>query len=146
MATYFWFKISSNNVLLQSFGSGNGLLSDGTKPLPEPLSRTIIKVQWQSFDDTFTRDTTAVNHQHYLELYYSEIPFKSSRDLRDKHSGFLHLLLQHMILVYPSESKWWNIYHCSIVAAITHFKQTLACVNQSCEKDKSMVWYKANKK
>ena len=50
MATKNWVKI----------GSDNGLLPDGTKPLPEQML-IISKVQWQSAKGNFTRDTSAID-------------------------------------------------------------------------------------
>ena len=43
MATDIWANI----------GSGNGLLADGTKPLPEPML---------TYEGSFTRDTSAFDH------------------------------------------------------------------------------------
>ena len=48
MATKIWVKI----------GSDNGLLPDGTKPLPE---QTLIYYQWGPERNSI-RDTTAINH------------------------------------------------------------------------------------
>ena len=48
-----WWQIWVN------IGSGNGLLPDGTKPLPEPV---LTKVLWNSFDDCFSTDSVAINH------------------------------------------------------------------------------------
>ena len=39
----------------------------------------ISKVLWGSREDNFTRDTSAVNHKHWLEKYISKISFKFPR-------------------------------------------------------------------
>ena len=44
MVTYIWVNI----------GSGNGLLPDGIKPLPEPILILINKVLWYSLERIFT--------------------------------------------------------------------------------------------
>ena len=49
--------------ILVNTGSGNGLLPDGTEPLPEPVLIYIIsKVQWHSSEGNCTRDTSSINH------------------------------------------------------------------------------------
>ena len=52
MATEIWVNI----------GSGNDLLPDGTKPLPELMLTIISKVQWHLSEGTFTTDTSAMNN------------------------------------------------------------------------------------
>ena len=37
-------------------GSGNGLLPDGTKPLPEPV------LTYHMYEGSFARDTSAIAH------------------------------------------------------------------------------------
>ena len=69
MATEIWFKI----------GSGNGLLPDGTKPLPEPM---LTYHQWSPVNlilRNFTRDASTINHQSLFENYISENSFKFTR-------------------------------------------------------------------
>ena len=41
--------------ILVNTGSGNGLLPDGTKPLPEPMLTIISKVLWHSSEDIIMR-------------------------------------------------------------------------------------------
>ena len=78
MATEIWVNI----------GSGNRLLPDGTKPLPEPM---LTYHQRHSFEVNFTIDTSAINHWNYLETYLSKIPFKSPRGQWDSlHVDSLH--------------------------------------------------------
>ena len=50
--------------ILVNIGSGNGLLPDGTKPLPEPVSTD----QWRLYKGNFTRDTPAINHENQLQF------------------------------------------------------------------------------
>ena len=52
MATDIWVNI----------GSGNRLLPDGTKPLPEPMYIIISKVLWYSSEGNFITDTPAAIH------------------------------------------------------------------------------------
>ena len=40
-----------------NIGSGNGLLPDGTKPLPETM---LTKIQLHSSDGNFPRDTSVI--------------------------------------------------------------------------------------
>ena len=48
------------NILFnKTHGSGNGLLSDGTKPLLGPS-----EIQWQSPEDIFIRDTSAISYKN----------------------------------------------------------------------------------
>ena len=54
-------------------GPGNGLLPDGTKPLPESmLTYHQHIVQWYPSESNFTRDTPAINHWIKLENYFPE--------------------------------------------------------------------------
>ena len=71
MATEIWVNI----------GSGNDLLPDGTKPLPEPMLTWLIisKLEWHSSRGKFTRDTPAINHWNYLENKVPKISFKFPR-------------------------------------------------------------------
>ena len=84
MATEIWVNI----------GSGNGLLPDGTKPLPEPM---LTAHQWSPV--TFILGQfykRSLNHQSpkdLLENYMSKILFKFPRGQWVNH---------HMIGVYPS--------------------------------------------
>ena len=59
--------------------SGNGLLPDGTKPLPEAMLTYHHTVQRHSSEGNFTINTSAINHWNYLENYLSKISFKSPR-------------------------------------------------------------------
>ena len=45
-----------------NIGSGNGLLPDGTKPLPE--SMFISKVQWHSSEGSLIKDTSTISNQN----------------------------------------------------------------------------------
>ena len=54
MATEIWVDI----------GSGNGLLPDSTKPLPEPSVKS---------SDNFTGDVSTINHNNLFENYMSKI-------------------------------------------------------------------------
>ena len=45
-----------------NIGSGNGLLPDGTKPLPDLMLTYHQRVQWPSTEGNFTGDTSAINH------------------------------------------------------------------------------------
>ena len=49
-------------VILVNIGSGNGLLPDGTKPLPDPILTYHQRVQWPSTEGNFTGDASAINH------------------------------------------------------------------------------------
>ena len=65
--------------ILVNTGSGNGLLPDGTKPLPEPMLYIIIsKVLWHSFECNFTKfeDT---NQYNKIEDYIFKITLRSPR-------------------------------------------------------------------
>ena len=60
----YWLQIDGVNI-----GSGNGLLPDSTKPLPEPL---LTNHQWGSvaFPETnFTECTQDMNSQNEFEKY-----------------------------------------------------------------------------
>ena len=61
--------------LCVKIGSGNGLLPDGTKPLPDPMLTWSI-VQWHSYQSNCTRDTSGIIYYNYLENHLSKIPFK----------------------------------------------------------------------
>ena len=52
MATEIWVNI----------GSGNGLVPDGTKPLPEPMFTYHKYGPVNSYDGSFTRDISAIDH------------------------------------------------------------------------------------
>ena len=52
-----------------NIGLGNGLLPDGTKPLPEPM---LTYHQKGPFEDNFTSDTSAINHWNKLENYFTK--------------------------------------------------------------------------
>ena len=41
--------------------SGNDVLPDGTKPLPEPVTY-LGQVQWHSTEGSFTKDISDFNH------------------------------------------------------------------------------------
>ena len=43
-----------------NIGSGNGLLPDGTKPLPEPMLTFISEVLWHSPESNFTVSIQAI--------------------------------------------------------------------------------------
>ena len=45
-----------------NIGSGNGLLPDGTKPLPEPVLIIISKIILYASESHFTRDTSVSNN------------------------------------------------------------------------------------
>ena len=69
MATEIWVNI----------GSGNGLLPDGTKPLPEPM---LTNHQWSPvtlISGQFHRDASATNHLNLFQNYIADISFKFPR-------------------------------------------------------------------
>ena len=43
-------------------GSGNGLLPDGAKPLPERMLTNFSKVQWHASEGSFKFDTSTTVH------------------------------------------------------------------------------------
>ena len=49
---------------LVNISSGNGLLPDGTKPLPEPM----FMGQWRLSKGNITRDTPAIIHENQLQF------------------------------------------------------------------------------
>ena len=57
MATYIWVNIDS----------GNGLLPDGTKPLPEPMLTYHKYGPVTLSKGNFTRDTPAISHENQLQ-------------------------------------------------------------------------------
>ena len=65
MVTYNWVNI----------GSGNGLLPDGTKPLPEPMLICICEVQSQGLLRVISQDThtSSINSPNKFENYLSKI-------------------------------------------------------------------------
>ena len=63
MATYIWVN----------FGSGNGLLPDGTKPLPKPTLTIINEVLWHAPERNFTAIDPADILNSELENYNFEI-------------------------------------------------------------------------
>ena len=48
-------------------GSGNGLLRDGTKPLPEPMLTN--EVLWHSPDSNFIENTLDIYRWNEFEIY-----------------------------------------------------------------------------
>ena len=73
--------------ILVNIGSDNGLLSDSTKSLPEPLLTYHHKILWHSFDNNYT----------------------SAQDMNLKNK--LHLkLLPHIPAV--NESRYWHMCSC----------------------------------
>ena len=64
-------------------GSGNGLLPDGTKPLPEPMltyhQKGLVGVRWDSSEGNFTIDTSANSHKNELENYISKFVLQISQ-------------------------------------------------------------------
>ena len=66
-----WQQKTGSNI-----GSGNGLVPDGTKPLPEPM---LTYHQWHSSMGYFTAGISAINHCNWLEKYSSKISLKSPR-------------------------------------------------------------------
>ena len=50
-------------------GSGNDLLPDGTKPLPEPMLTNDQWVLWQSPDNNFTLNTQDIYRWNEFEIY-----------------------------------------------------------------------------
>ena len=68
------------DIELVNNGSGNGLLPDGTKPLPKPM----LTCQWNTITTTwlkgkFIRDTPAITYWYLFENYFSKIPLKFLR-------------------------------------------------------------------
>ena len=53
--------------ILVNIGSGNGLMSNGTKPLPEQCW-LVSTDQWRLSKGNFTRDTAATNHENQLQF------------------------------------------------------------------------------
>ena len=47
--------------ILVNIGSGNGLLPDGTEPLPS-------MDQWSLSKGNFTRDTPAINRENHIQF------------------------------------------------------------------------------
>ena len=63
-----------------NIGSGNGLLPDGTKPLPEPmLTHYQSKVQRHPSRHSFRRISLTINHWNNFEFFLSKFSFKSPR-------------------------------------------------------------------
>ena len=62
-----------------NIGSGNGLLSNGTKPLPEPVLTCHQQGPLTFIWGNFAKDTSATNHQNQLWNYFSLISFKFPR-------------------------------------------------------------------
>ena len=57
--------------ILVNIGSGNGLLPDSSKPLPEPMLTYHVIVsmdQWCLYEGNFTGDTPAINHENQLQF------------------------------------------------------------------------------
>ena len=86
-----WFKI----------GPGNGLLSDGTKPLPEPMltyhQRCSVAFTWEQFQKcSWTSSVTCVQILHF-ENYYHQI------------SNIRHILIGTLIVrTYPMALMLWT--------------------------------------
>ena len=74
-----WWSVAASSIMV-NIGSGNGLLPDGTKPLPEPmLTYHLSEVQWQSPEGNLTRDTSAISCWKQLENYLDKMSSKSPR-------------------------------------------------------------------
>ena len=58
--------LTSCGAKLVNIGSGNGLLSDGTKPLPGPMFATH---QWNSPEDSFTGNAQDIYPWYKFENY-----------------------------------------------------------------------------
>ena len=54
--------------ILVNIGSGNGLLPDGTKPLPAPMLIYRKYGPMTLSKDNFFRDTPAINHENQLQF------------------------------------------------------------------------------
>ena len=57
--------------ILVNIGSGDGLLLDGTKSLPEPMltyHKYSSMDQWHLYKGNFTRDTPAINQENQLQF------------------------------------------------------------------------------
>ena len=63
IATYTWVTIASDN----------GLLPDGTKPLPEPMLTLISEVLWHSLESNFTVSVEATILHNEFENHTFEI-------------------------------------------------------------------------
>ena len=48
--------------ILINIGSGNGLLLDGTKPLPKPIQPIISEVLWHSLGDSLKENAHDAPH------------------------------------------------------------------------------------
>ena len=89
MATEIWVNI----------GSGNGLLPNGTKPLPEPMltyhKYGPVTLIWEQFH----KDTSAIDQQNELENYSSKIYFESPRGQWVDKRGLLRQFIPYYDLV-----------------------------------------------
>ena len=56
--------------ILVNIGSGNGLLPDGTKPLPDSML-TYRKSGPVTYKGNFTKDTPAVIHENQLQFAFN---------------------------------------------------------------------------
>ena len=54
--------------ILVNIGSGNGLLPDGTKPLPEPMLTYRKYGPVTLSKDNLTRDAPAISHENQLQF------------------------------------------------------------------------------
>ena len=74
MATYIW--VNS--------GSGNGLLPDGTKPLPEPMLISLIgEIMWHSPESNFTASAqaTILYHEFKNDVFKITANFPGANEL-----------------------------------------------------------------
>ena len=60
-------------------GSGNGLLPDGTKPLPGPVLIYDRRSLWHSSDNNFVWSIQNINSQNVFENYTFKITATSPR-------------------------------------------------------------------
>ena len=88
--------------ILVSIDSGNGLLPDGAKPLPEPML-TYRKYRPVTFIwGNFTRDTPAINHENQLQFAYikfiSNLPRANWLNINNYRITYMvnHLLLRNL--------------------------------------------------
>ena len=72
---------------LSNISSINGLLPDGTKPLPEPMLFIIRKVQWQSSEVNFnTRHEPSIKISLKIIYLKSHSNFSEISELMTEHS------------------------------------------------------------
>ena len=104
-------------LILVNTGWGNGLLADGTNPLPEPMLTSHSQVLWHSHESNFTARAQAPNRYNEFKNYIFKITVTSpqgqwinywtcivrKQDIKSK-------IVKLLITKQPLKQIWWRAY------------------------------------